>query len=163
MRRCIIGVDAQRFAKGRHRQPRERIEAGPAVRGIALVLWTLLLLSLIAAGFLAVIRTEVRVARNALEGARAEALADAGVYRGIQALLAADTGIEFGAEVEQVLEGRPALRPAPRGASRGGRVFTVRAEAVTDTGARFVREAVVSLRASAGQPFRTLAWRQGRR
>ncbi len=45
---------------------------------------------------------------------------------------------------------------------RGGRAFTVRAEAVTGTGARFVREAVVDLRASAGQPFRVLAWRQGR-
>ncbi len=46
------------------------------------------MLSLIAAGFLALTRTEVRVARNALDNARAEALADAGVYRGIQALLA---------------------------------------------------------------------------
>ncbi len=58
-------------------------------RGIALVvvLWTLLLLSLIAASFIAVTRTEVRLARNALDSARAEALADAGVYRGIQELL----------------------------------------------------------------------------
>ncbi len=45
---------------------------------------------------------------------------------------------------------------------RGGRAFTVRAEAVTGTGARFVREAVVDLRGGAGQPFRVLAWRQGR-
>ena len=58
-------------------------------RGVALVvvLWTLLLLSLIAAGFIAVTRTEVRLARNALDNARAEALADAGVYRSIQELL----------------------------------------------------------------------------
>ncbi len=41
-------------------------------RGIALVvvLWTLLLLSLIAAGFLAVTRTEVQLARNAVANAR---------------------------------------------------------------------------------------------
>ena len=91
-----------------------RGEAGQRAGGIALVvvLWTLLLLSLIAAGFLALTRTEVHLARNALDNARAEALADAGVYRGIQALLAADNGIEFGEEVEQVLEGRPGLRQA---------------------------------------------------
>lgn len=61
----------------------------PGHRGVALVvvLWTLLLLSLIAAGFIAVTRTEVRLARNALDNARAEALADAGVYRGVQELL----------------------------------------------------------------------------
>jgi general secretion pathway protein K len=47
---------------------------------------------------------------------------------------------------------------------RGARsAFTVRAEAVTETGAVFVREAVVDLRPGAGQPFRTLAWGQGRR
>ncbi len=45
---------------------------------------------------------------------------------------------------------------------RGGRAFTVRAEAVTGTGAVFVREAVVDLRAGAGRPFRTLDWGQGR-
>jgi len=61
----------------------------PGHRGIALVvvLWTLLFLSLIAAGFIAVTRTEVRLARNALDNARAEALADAGVFRGIHELL----------------------------------------------------------------------------
>jgi len=45
-----------------------RVAGGdPAVRGIALivVLWTLLLLSLVTAGFLTLARTEVRVARNA--------------------------------------------------------------------------------------------------
>ena len=113
---------------GRRRRTGGRIEGAPAclrrseaasasrrqAGGIALivVLWTLLLLSLIAVGFLALTRTEVRLARNAVENARAEALADAGVYRGIQALLAADTGVVFGEELEQVLEGRPALRQA---------------------------------------------------
>ena len=47
---------------------------------------------------------------NAVENARAEALADAA--RGIQALLSPDTGIQFGEEVEQVLEKPPALREA---------------------------------------------------
>ena len=47
--------------------------------------WTLLLLSLIAAGFLALTRTEMQLARNALANARAEALVDG--VRGIQARL----------------------------------------------------------------------------
>ena len=101
-------------AMGRRRRSDARIAGRPAVRGIALVvvLWTLLLLSLIAAGFMAVTRTEVHLARNAVANARAEALADAGVYRGIQVLLAADTGVVFGEKLEQVLEGRPGLRQA---------------------------------------------------
>ena len=76
---------------GRRRRSGGRVE-GASAGGIALVvvLWTLLLLSLIAAGFLALARTEVRVARNALENARAEALADAGVYRAILGLLDSD-------------------------------------------------------------------------
>ena len=61
---------------GRRRRSGGRVE-GARARGIALVvvLWTLLLLSLIAAGFMAVTRTEVQLARNALANARAEALA----------------------------------------------------------------------------------------
>ena len=56
---------------------------GPAGSiALVVVLWTVLLLSLITAGFLAAIRTEVRVARNARAFARAEALADGA--RGIQ-------------------------------------------------------------------------------
>jgi len=58
-------------------------------RGIALVvvLWTLLLLSLIAASFLALTRGEIGVARNAVDNARAEALADAGAHRAVLGLL----------------------------------------------------------------------------
>jgi general secretion pathway protein K len=54
-------------------------------RGIALVsvLWVLVLLSLIAASFSRTTRTEVEFARNLVENAKAEALADAGVYRAI--------------------------------------------------------------------------------
>ena len=71
---------------GRRRRSGERVEGRPA-GGIALVVvpWTWLLLSLIAAGFLTLTRTELRLARNAAENARAEALADAA--RGIQARL----------------------------------------------------------------------------
>ncbi len=73
-------TDRDKQAIGRHAAS----QASRMRRGIALVvvLWTLLLLSLIAAGFIAVTRTELRLARNALDNARAEALADAGVYRG---------------------------------------------------------------------------------
>ena len=58
-------------------------------RGIALVvvLWTLLLLSLIAASFLTLTRGEIGVARNAVDNARAEALADAGVHRAVLGLM----------------------------------------------------------------------------
>lgn len=71
---------------GRRRRSGGRVEGAPA-GGMALVVvpWTWLLLSLIAAGFLALTRTEVRVARNAVANARAEALAD--VARGIHARL----------------------------------------------------------------------------
>ena len=57
-------------------------------RGIALlmVLWTLLLLALLAAIFSTNARTEVHLARNLVENAQAEALADAGVYRAIAGL-----------------------------------------------------------------------------
>ena len=57
-------------------------------RGIALlmVLWTLLLLALLAAIFGTNTRTEVNLARNLVENAQAEALADAGVYRAITGL-----------------------------------------------------------------------------
>ena len=42
------------------------------------------------------------------------------------------------------------------------RVFTVRAEAHTESGAAFVREAVVRLTRDRDTPFRFLTWRQGR-
>ncbi len=42
------------------------------------------------------------------------------------------------------------------------RVFTVRAEAHTESGAVFVREAVVWLTGKGERPFRLLGWRQGR-
>ncbi|RMD62072.1 MAG: general secretion pathway protein GspK, partial [Alphaproteobacteria bacterium] len=58
-------------------------------RGIALisVLWVLTLLSLVAASFTLTSRTEINLARNLESNARAEALADAGVYVALQGLL----------------------------------------------------------------------------
>ncbi len=70
-------------------------------RGLALVvvLWVLVLLSLIAASFTRATRTEVNVTRNLVDNAKAEALAEAGVYLAILALLDPD----------------PAQRPRPDG------------------------------------------------
>ena len=65
-------------------QPR----AGSAVRqriasqrGLALVtvLWVLMLRALVAASFTKTARTEINLARNLIESAKTEALADAGV------------------------------------------------------------------------------------
>ncbi len=41
------------------------------------------------------------------------------------------------------------------------RVFTIRSDAATPDGARFVREAVVRLTRRPGQPYETLRWRRG--
>ncbi len=59
-------------------------------RGLALVtvLWVLMLLSLVAASFMATTRTEINLTRNLIENAKAEALADAGVYRAVYGPLA---------------------------------------------------------------------------
>ncbi len=57
-------------------------------RGIALVavLWALVLLAVIAATVLSESRTQSRLARNFLDAAQAEALADGGVYRAMEGL-----------------------------------------------------------------------------
>ena len=83
-------------------------------RGLALVtvLWVLMLLALIAASFTRTTRLEINLTRNLIENAKAEALADAGVYRAVYGLVAAERRIDFGADVEKVLQGRPALREA---------------------------------------------------
>ncbi len=58
-------------------------------RGIALVvvLWVLVLLSVVAAGFLSDSRTGIRIARNLMQAAQAEALADIGVHLAILQLM----------------------------------------------------------------------------
>lgn len=61
-------------------------------RGVALiaVLWLSLLLAVIAGSLIATTRTELRLSRNLLESARAEALADGGVYLAVFHLLDTD-------------------------------------------------------------------------
>ena len=61
-------------------------------RGIALVmvLWVLILLGLVAAGFQRETRLGTGIARNAVENAKAEALADAGIQRAMLGLADGD-------------------------------------------------------------------------
>lgn len=61
-------------------------------RGLALVavLWTVMLLGLMAAVFMRETRTEVNLTRNLIEEAKAEAMADAGINRAMLGLLAND-------------------------------------------------------------------------
>jgi general secretion pathway protein K len=68
--------------------------------GIALltVLWVVAALALIAAVFMQSGRTQVRLARNLVENAKAEALADAGVQRALYGLLAAGTDAAWRAD-----------------------------------------------------------------
>jgi general secretion pathway protein K len=66
--------------------------AGRGSRGLALVsvLWITALLALLAASLTSSSRTESRLARNQIENAKAEALADAGVHRAALGLLQFD-------------------------------------------------------------------------
>jgi general secretion pathway protein K len=57
---------------------------------LLMVLWTIGILALISAVVTTTVRTEVNRSRNLLESAKAEALADAGIYRGIAELSNAD-------------------------------------------------------------------------
>ena len=76
------------------------------------VLWVLVLLALIAASFTYTTRTEINLARNQIEGAQAEALAEAGLARALLGLLAGQRNIDLGDQVERLLTDRPALRGA---------------------------------------------------
>lgn len=71
-----------------------------AQRGIALiaVLWGIAILSIIAAAFLAETRSRGAIARNLLENAKAQALADAGVYRAISGILSIDPVVAWRAD-----------------------------------------------------------------
>ncbi|MFQ5467752.1 MAG: general secretion pathway protein GspK [Kiloniellaceae bacterium] len=70
---------------------------GARRRGLALVsvLWVLTLLSLIAASFMLSTRTEINLARNQGENARAEALADAGVYTALVGVMNDDPDLAW--------------------------------------------------------------------
>ncbi len=65
------------------------MNAGRRQRGLALltVLWMLIMLSALAIGLGATARTETHLARNLIDAARARHLAEAGVERGVMALL----------------------------------------------------------------------------
>jgi len=69
-------------------------------RGAALliVLWMLLLLSLLAAAFLSTTRSDVAIARNDVESARARELADAGVARAVLAVGQSDPKLRWRAD-----------------------------------------------------------------
>ena len=71
---------------------RRRFAQRRGQRGIALitVLWGVALLSVLATAFVADTRTQSTLTRNLAENAKAEALADAGVYRAIDRLLTFD-------------------------------------------------------------------------
>ncbi len=88
--------------RARHRGPAGR-------RGLALVtvLWLLMLLALIAASFMRTTRTEINLTRNLIESAKAEALADAEVYRAIYAVLSNEEAPRFDKELDELLTQRP--------------------------------------------------------
>ena len=92
--------------------PSARSGSSRSARGLALVtvLWVLVLLSLIAASFTRTTRTEVNIARNLIENAKAEALADAGVHRAIYALLVNEEAPRFDKELDELLQRRPELQ-----------------------------------------------------
>ncbi len=112
-------------------------------RGLALVtvLWVLMLLALIAASFTRTTRTEVNLTRNLIENAEAEALANAGVYRAVLALLAPqtegliDAGMEslirLGAENPAVARRR--IEQDLRAELEAGNLAPEAAEAFTET------------------------------
>lgn len=85
-------------------------------RGLALisVLWVTTLLAVLAAGLTSSSRTERILARNQLENARAEALADGGVYRAVLGLLDLDpeTGWRAGGGPYRIELGQGVVRIA---------------------------------------------------
>ena len=125
----------------------DRPGAPRSARGLALVtvLWVLVLLALIAASFTYTTRTEVNLARNQIEGAQAEALAEAGLARALLGLLAGQRNIDLGDRVEKLLTDRPALRGA--------------LEARPEVQAAQDRRAGADLETETGEPLAGEAWR----
>ena len=83
-------------------------------RGIALlsVLWVLTLLTLMAVTFARTTRTEINLAHNLLENAKAEALADAGVHQAIYAVIANKGEPVLSAELDELIQRRPEIGDA---------------------------------------------------
>jgi general secretion pathway protein K len=79
-------------------ESRARFRRGQRGFALLLVLWGLILLGLIAAGFLRETRVSATLARNVVENAKAEALADAGVERAILGLLDSDPATAWRAD-----------------------------------------------------------------
>ena len=79
---------------------RLRTRTRPDERGAALliVLWMLLLMSLLAAAFVSTTRSDLAIARNAVESARARALADAGITRAAVGLSESDPRFRWRAD-----------------------------------------------------------------
>lgn len=77
---------------------RARLLRGQRGFALLLVLWGLILLGLIAASFLRETRVSTTFARNVVENAKAEALADAGVQRAILGLLDPDPATAWRAD-----------------------------------------------------------------
>ena len=65
---------------------------------LVIVLWMIALLSVLAAGFSSAMRTEARSSLNVLESAKARALADAAVQRGLYGLLNVEPELEWRAD-----------------------------------------------------------------
>ncbi len=86
----------------------------PNQSGIALVivLWVLALLAVVAVSFTTATRSQANLVRNLVENAKAEALADAGVYRATLGLLEPLSRQKkpVGSERERLLQRRPELK-----------------------------------------------------
>lgn len=72
--------------------------SGESGAALLIVLWMLLLLSLLAASFVITRRSDLDIARNDLESARARALADAGITRAVVALGESDPRMRWRAD-----------------------------------------------------------------
>ncbi len=83
----------------------------PNQSGIALVivLWVIALLAVVAVSFTTATRSQANLVRNLVENAKAEALADAGLYRAILGLLEPLSRQKkpVGSERERLLDRRP--------------------------------------------------------
>ena len=88
----------------------------PGQSGIALVivLWVIALLAVIAVSFTTATRGQANLVRNLVENAKAEAIADAGVYRAIFELFAPKSESLLGPRIENLLT----LSPEPGAARR---------------------------------------------
>lgn len=106
------------------------MSAGPTLsrvgnRGVALVivLWALTVISVIAANFTTANRDGLFLARNVSERAKAEALADAGVYRALLAIITQEpepaAGDEVPATAELAADAAKSLRVVRTGAAAG--------------------------------------------